>query len=125
MENRKQSIEKDSSVISPKKNILDFNSNNANSKIGQGGNSELKEISTNISYAQNQAINVSKNKSASKNKKDNTKSPAIQSKLPRKKVKFKQVGFLEVVDIESWKKHNANNVFQEPGEKTHCKCSIL
>ena len=60
-----------------------------------------------------------------KNMKNSNFSP--KNDLKEKKVKFKK-NFLQVINVESWKKYNLDNSNSEPvkkGEKIHCRCLIF
>lgn len=129
MDSKRQSIEvKDNSINPPKKSInIDVISNSGymNSKFAPIMITESKEISTNISITANQ-INSSKSKIANKsNKKERPSKSPIKNAIPKRKAKFRQGVFIDMVDVESYKKYNAQNVFQEPWQKTHCKCCIF
>jgi hypothetical protein len=56
-----------------------------------------------------------------------SKTKSESNKKSRKKVTFKERNFLDIVNVESYKKYNANMSFNEPGseETTRCRCLIF
>lgn len=116
--------------------------NNDNDYFEQSHNKRPKrsEMSENSIVTKDRSSTVIQSSTASpKEARGNSRSPRKHSFVQRpsatntiklnsrKKVNFKAKGFIEVVNVESYKKYNADNCFSEDEEKdnTRCRCLIF